>query len=629
MKRLLIALGALFCVALIAADVVKVSDYNPDPKDATAAIQAALDSGASKVIVDKVGFDYLVERIDLRSNQEVVLEDGVVIAAIPGGHKAGNACMVLMSGLQNVVLRGEGTAILRMNKKDYQNSKLYSPSEHRHLMPIIACNNVTIRDITIEGSGGDGIYISGDARQWWTSNILMENVISRDHHRQACSIISAEHLLFRKCQFLDTVGPPPACGIDLEPNNTLEKLSDCVIEDCYFKGNAGGAFGAGIHQTLDTPISILFRNCVAENNPGGSTGAYAGGSKDKLINGTFEVVNCSFRQPAGTALNFQNFRAGGLLFKFRDCTIDMSGNKSPLGTFGTWFKDDIGDFDFGNLLVKRPRDAAPLFNIGALGAPKFCTPAGSITVEYEDGKKEPQNLAAWTAAHPGNPQLRDFETLVCNTRGMVPAKKRGDGINGLNLRGPQRFLLYGEQGKPVKILFKVTWHRDAPFSIPVAIADSDGNKEGELTLTQEETVFEFRPSHTQVYSFSWQTSWTMRVATDAPGQGYACTNRLGLMDCEQDFFFPVPEGLETISLELSSDPGEPASAVMFDENGRLVGETDYNFGIQLLQVKRKKENRNAAVWRVHIKGREDHGVRLGAPLEPILYTSPKNLLKRP
>ena len=628
MRRMLIVLCELVGVVLCAADVVKVSDYNPDPKDATKAIQAALDSGAKKVIIDKVGFDYLVERIDLRSNQEVVLEDGVVVAAIPGGHKVGNACMVLMSGIHDTILRGEGTAILRMNKKDYQNRALYTPSEHRHLMPIIACNNITIRDITIEGSGGDGIYISGDQRQWWTSNIYMENVISRDHHRQACSIISAEHLLFRNCKFLDTVGTPPACGIDLEPNNTLEKLTDCVIENCYFKGNAGGAFGAGIHQTLGEPISITFRDCVAEDNPGGSTGAYAGGSKDKLLSGYFEVINCKFRQPRGHALNFQNFRSGGLLFRFENCTIDMSGNPSPLAIFGTGFKEDLGDFDFGTLLVKRPKGAQPLFQIGALGAPKFCTPKGEILVEDENGTRVSEDLAAWTAKHPGNPLLREFDTLVCDTRGMVPLKKRGDAVNGLNLRGPQRFLLYGEEGKPIKILFEVTWHRNDPFKIPVVITDSDGNKEGELTLTEEKTEFVFTPSHTQVFAFAWETWWTIRVSTNAPGQGYDCSKRLGLMSCEQDFFFVVPEGAETVALELNSDAGEPASAIMYDENGKLVGQTEYNFGIQLLLLKRKKDQRNATIWRVHVKGQEDFGVRLGAPLEPILYTDPKNVLIR-
>ncbi len=609
--------------------VVRVSEFQPDSKNATAAIQAALDSGAAKVIVDKVDFDYLVETIDFRSNQEVVLEDGVVIAAIPGGHKFGGACLARMAHIHNTILRGEGTAILRMNKKDYQNPKLYSPSEHRHLLPIVGCNNVTVKDITIESSGGDGIYITGDAKQWWSSNILLENVISRDHHRQGCSVISAENLLIRNCQFLDTAGTPPAAGIDLEPNNTDQKLTNCLIENCYFKGNVGGAFGAGLHQTLCEPISIIFRDCVAEDNPGGSVGAYASGSPDKKLAGTFDVINCKFRQPKGMALGFQNFRSGGLLLRFRDCSIDMSGNPSSLGAFGTVFRDDVGEFDFGNLEVKRPRNAAPLFAIGALGAPKFCTPAGSITVEYEDGVKEEQNLTVWTKLHPGNPDLLSFESRVCNTQQMFPVAAEGNPQNTVKMRGPQRFLQFGELGKPIELTFEVTWIRDLPrIEIPVTITDSDGNKEGEFTIAEPKTVYSFTPSHTQVFVFSFRCPLNMTIYSSAPGQGYDCSNRLTLMGCEQDFYFPVQEGLESILLELSADAGENAQASLYDENGNLVAETDYNFGIQLLQAKRKEGERNAAVWRVHVKGDEDHAIRLGTPLEPILYTDPKNILMR-
>ena len=537
--------------------------------------------------------------------------------------------MARMAHIRNTTLRGEGTAILRMNKKDYQNPQLYTPSEHRHLLPIVGCDNIIIRDIILESSGGDGLYITGDAQKWWSSNVLLDNVISRDHHRQGCSVISAENLLIRNCQFLDTVGTPPAAGIDLEPNNSNQKLTNCLIENCYFRGNAGGAFGAGLHWTLCEPISITVRNCTAEDNPGGCVGSYAGGNLEKLHQGFFEVINCKFRQPTGGAIGFQNYRKGGLEFRMRDCVIDMSGNDAPLSYFGTTFKDDVDGFDFGNLLVKRPANAQQLFEIGELGIPKFCTPKGEIIVEDENGVKTPQDLSVWTERHPGNPNLREFESLNCDTRGMFPIAQAGNAVNAVKMRGPQRFLQFGEIGKVIPITFRVSWIRELPrIEIPVTITDSDGNKEGEFVITGEETLYFFKPSHTQVFVFSFRCPLNMTIFSEAPGQGYDCSKRLTLMGCEQDFYFTVPVEAETVSLELASDPGEKAYAAIYNEKGELVAESEYNFGIQFLEAKRPGGERKAEIWRVHVKGDEDHAVRLGAPLEPILYTDPKNILMK-
>ena len=52
-----------------------------DEEDATEAIQAAIRSGAKRVIVPNVGKDWIVRPLQLASDQELVLEPGVVITA--------------------------------------------------------------------------------------------------------------------------------------------------------------------------------------------------------------------------------------------------------------------------------------------------------------------------------------------------------------------------------------------------------------------------------------------------------------------------------------------------------------------------------------------------------------------
>ena len=63
---------------------VKVSSFAPGKDDATDAFNAAIASGAKKVIVDNVGFDYIIRPVILRSDLELVFMDKVVVRAKRG-----------------------------------------------------------------------------------------------------------------------------------------------------------------------------------------------------------------------------------------------------------------------------------------------------------------------------------------------------------------------------------------------------------------------------------------------------------------------------------------------------------------------------------------------------------------
>ena len=116
------------------------------------------------------------------------------------------------------MLRGEGSATLAMNKADYLDPKNnYAFSEWRHAVSILSAQNVTVRDLAILSSGGDGIYVNGP------KGVLLENLVLRDHNRQGMSPISVTDMTVRRCSFNDTHGAPPQCGIDMEPNKEYNR----------------------------------------------------------------------------------------------------------------------------------------------------------------------------------------------------------------------------------------------------------------------------------------------------------------------------------------------------------------------------------------------------------------------
>ena len=185
MKYLVSSCAVMLASVLSAApEEVRLSSFDPEKDDSTAAFEAAFASGAKKIIVDDPGFDYIVRPLFVPSDTEVVFMDKVSVHAKREEFKGTNDSLFTVRGQKNVILRGEGTVLLEMNKSDYQDKMRYKPAEWRHGVSIIGSENVIVRDLTIRSSGGDGIYVSSSKTDC-ARNVLIENVTCENHHRQA------------------------------------------------------------------------------------------------------------------------------------------------------------------------------------------------------------------------------------------------------------------------------------------------------------------------------------------------------------------------------------------------------------------------------------------------------------
>jgi hypothetical protein len=89
-------------------------------EDSTEALQAAINSGAKTLIVPFMGDPWIVRPLQLRSQQEIILEPGVLILAKKGEFQGGGDSLFSAVGQSNLVIHGYG-ATLRMHKRDYQN----------------------------------------------------------------------------------------------------------------------------------------------------------------------------------------------------------------------------------------------------------------------------------------------------------------------------------------------------------------------------------------------------------------------------------------------------------------------------------------------------------------------------
>jgi len=265
-----------------------------DASDSTQAVQSAINSGAAKVVVPYVGQPWIVRPLHLASDQEIIFEPGVVLWAKAGEFHGPYDCLLSGKEVKNVTLRGYN-AVLRMRKADYVGPG-YPKAEWRHTLELKGAKNVKVFGLTLESSGGDGIFVGStwDERRVPCEAILIRDCVSRDHHRQGISVISVAGLRIENCLLQGTRGTAPQSGIDIEPDHSRERLSDIEMTNCTIEGNAGGGIMVNLTRldNASTKVSIRVIDCLVRSSGGSGLCLLLHG--DARPTGAIEFLNCTF-----------------------------------------------------------------------------------------------------------------------------------------------------------------------------------------------------------------------------------------------------------------------------------------------------------------------------------------------
>ena len=171
----------------VVGGVAKASCFSFNETDSTSAVQSALNSSASTVIVDRMPRPWVVRPLRLfRSNRRIVFESGVILQAKRGEFQARTTALLALIGsgafgdcaawpggcngtfsrrprLENVSIEGFG-ATFRMHRSDYAGwtrfqNVTYQKAEWRHGLALVGVRNVSVAGLRIEETGGDGLYI--------------------------------------------------------------------------------------------------------------------------------------------------------------------------------------------------------------------------------------------------------------------------------------------------------------------------------------------------------------------------------------------------------------------------------------------------------------------------------------
>jgi hypothetical protein len=251
------ALAAAGCAtaptSALVVDVRQSGAKGDGGTDDTAALQAAFDkvagTGGTVLVPDGV---YMVDaaserRLKIRNDTTVKLSPGATVKAIPNGAKT--YALLTIAGSSNVTVTGgtlEGDRAQHMDKAGEQGMGLSI---------LGGSKNVTVSGVTSKEMWGDGFYVEG------AQGITFCSVIADHNRRQGLSVIEADQLEVTNSVFSNTRGTAPSAGIDLEPDDVKQQISNVRIHNSKFLNNKG----PGILVAGKKGASLISRLEITEN----------------------------------------------------------------------------------------------------------------------------------------------------------------------------------------------------------------------------------------------------------------------------------------------------------------------------------------------------------------------------
>jgi hypothetical protein len=576
-------------------DCVKVSWFGFDAEDSTRHVQAALDSKARKVVIDRMPQGvWIVRPLFLRkSGKEIVFEDGAELVAKRGEYRSGSDSLLTLKRVKDVVIRGKGT--IRMWHDDYLKPP-YPLAEWRHGISATSVENLTLDGITVRDSGGDGLYIGvAGSDHIPCRNITVRNCVFDRNSRQGISVISVDGLTVENTLLNNTIGRPPQAGIDFEPNHIAHMFKRCVLRGCEISGNKGSGIEVYLvnFNAESDPVDIRVENCrISGNSCSFRYWVDLGGISNPFDDGTVVFDGCTMERGKHYAVFVKRRRFANGKTIFRNCRIVDACTANPTNAdVRAEMKGFIGAAPecivFDNVSIKQPVkrqwisiESEKVFD----GVPTVIS--GRVEIESPEGKSVEILDKNWYNARPSYKSRPKFPDRVQSDLSAVTVYDARPGemerFDPIFIRGRNKFyhVFYADSARTVRfrgIQMKVG-KRDAS-KIPLYF---HGMKEWKI-LNQapmpgfEESEFSFNAPAAGFYRMSVDTKGNgfAMTASDAPVALNVCRENVALVSSVGSLYFNVPENANATCLISGESIKERCGLEIYNQQGtRIYGNPD-------------------------------------------------------
>ena len=588
-KSVFAAVPVVLCFSGFASGTVKVSSFGWNGKDDTEALQKALDSGASTVVVDRVEAAWVTRPLRARSNQTVVFERGTVLEAKRGEFMKLSDSLFTCVSVTNVTISGYG-AVWKMHRADYDAAP-YKKGEWRHSLAIVGSSDVTVEGLTLLESGGDGVYLGAGWKGRRTNcNIVLRDLLCERHYRQGISVITARGLLIERCVTRNTYGTAPAAGIDFEPNHFSEELTDCIVRDCTSENNQGNGlvFFFGQLDSRTRPVSVRVERFRSRNNGRGLS--IATHFMDTYPEGLLKFADCSFSNERGAGLCMTRKPVSSVRVVLEKCLFDNChaaadrvDTVSDIMLRGLRYDDPTTDgLEFRGCTVRTPIRREWFSGSGTslagervhavMGDVIVETPAGGERVVLDrkwcDARFEPPVLDAW-------PEKVAFDASAAKLVDRIPGKSAK--LSPFKVRGKAVYRFFAPSTG--KVAFKartVKLGRNQPDGGTMTVRDASGKTVAKLKRpgTGSEKFAVAVPA-AGFYELSVPVLRHAFVLEESEVPvALAMNGTVNFIASAGDLFVPVPAGAKFVIAVSGGGGNELVHATIGDPSGRKVWDRD-------------------------------------------------------
>ena len=314
--------------------------------DDTAALTKTLNNAAGVEQIFLGPKTYVTGPLTIPSNTIINFHPQTVLKAKSGYGL--NDSLLLIDTVSNITINANHGTV-QMLKADY------TTGEQRHGVRIISGTNVTINDLHVKDTGGDGYYIGNNAAASY--NIILNNCYSDNARRNGLSIVSVKNCWVIGGEYANTVGTAPEFGIDIEANYSTDSQENINLIGVSTRGNSKGGievvFG-GLGGTAKASMSVNISNCYSYSD--GYYGALRFANPAVFqIQGKVNVTNHTIINPAGRGVDFANQNVLNPPISIRGLSVTNPGFSmaSPgnvdLSAISLYTTNNTGSYTTGNI----------------------------------------------------------------------------------------------------------------------------------------------------------------------------------------------------------------------------------------------------------------------------------------
>lgn len=444
------------------SDTINALQWGAVADSATGTSQAVQDmmdnaSGKTCIIPYSGTGTYVLDPLDSESclkppaNTKLIIEPGVTLIAEAG---IGLSVRLIFTVGNNVEIIGYGATLTGIKSE-------YTTGEDRHGISASRTGFV-LKGLTIEDTGGDGIYIGESSRDVYMRDVKTDNV-----RRNGLSVIACTNFLAENCSFENSVGADPQMGVDVEPNNNTYNLTNIVFLNCYAQGNENQGFNvspAAMKGVAGKILDVSFIDCI-DIGSGSGFGVQELFVDGNDVDGAINFIRCTSHSAGLSAFSFRNYDALGPRILVEnpvvvDCNTSASGTDRYAAPISVWNEAaDTGATNIGNVTITNPSitytgvaPSIPDFYFGAPGA------AGLTDVHLIDPIKLGNGTQDYYCTFGGTGSLSDKYRLM-----IYNGVKTINGDNFASIYQNTGAITYTLSASPIgfpELIFEVTDQND-------------------------------------------------------------------------------------------------------------------------------------------------------------------------